>query len=108
MLHDKSSEYDTGGFCFLKGSYHKESNLPWSIEIKELSVLWKHAVTFRTQIFLPSEKKQNKKKQFHVFTLTDKESDKEYKYLACCPGESSEFNILAQTQSTSPCIQGRV
>lgn len=45
MLHDKSSEYDAGRFCFLKGSYHEESNLPWSVEIKELSALWKHAVT---------------------------------------------------------------
>lgn len=78
MLHDKSSEYDTGGFCFLKGSYHEESNLIWSLEIKGFSILWKHAPIFRNQNFLPSGKKslvksrcknQKKKKILQTYTF---------------------------------------
>lgn len=33
-----------------------ETNFPWSFEIKELHVLWKHTIIFRTQHFCYSNK----------------------------------------------------
>lgn len=43
-------------FNVWKWLYHEESNFPWSYEIKEVIVLWKHMVAFRFQNFLQSPK----------------------------------------------------
>ncbi len=81
---------DKPRYC-LKWSYHEESNFPWTSEIKEFDVLWKHTVTFRkkaisrnkaakmacSNLLQPSDIRQIHQYENYYFQTTFKRSSKQ-------------------------------